>query len=229
MASAVLPKAHSGDCFLVQDDKGSELELFSVYVPTNHVYVGDIFLLGKGDIIKPNLSVREGLGACCAALLALTSFAARQLDVGAQAAALHAEAGIHMYDINIAHSIDKAHGGACRDRGICGHGAPTIAQVTWTAAAVAAIACPASAAHGTIILPASESATLPPEAHCMRTNAALAHGVKYDQHRPKRQRLDTGIMNCITLPSPIKRAFGHKLMCFGQAQVWPSIARSLAY
>lgn len=46
----------------LQDDKGAELELFSVYVPTNHVYVGDIFLLGKADIIKPNLSVREGLG-----------------------------------------------------------------------------------------------------------------------------------------------------------------------
>ena len=33
-----------------------------MYVPTNHVYVGDIFLLGKEDIIRPNLSVREGLG-----------------------------------------------------------------------------------------------------------------------------------------------------------------------
>ena len=38
-----------------------EQKLFSVYVPTNHVYVGDIFLLGSEDIIKPNLSVREGL------------------------------------------------------------------------------------------------------------------------------------------------------------------------
>lgn len=47
-------------CFL-QDEKGDK-ELFSVYVPTNHIYVGDIFLLEKGDIIRPNLSVREGLG-----------------------------------------------------------------------------------------------------------------------------------------------------------------------
>lgn len=38
-----------------------ELELFTVYVPTNHIYVGDIFLLQKQDIIKNNLSVREGL------------------------------------------------------------------------------------------------------------------------------------------------------------------------
>ena len=48
-------------CWL-QHEKG-DTELFSVYVPTNHVYVGDIFLLGKTDIIKTNLSVREGLGA----------------------------------------------------------------------------------------------------------------------------------------------------------------------
>lgn len=47
---------------VAQHDKG-DTELFSVYVPTNHVYVGDIFLLGKADIIKTNLSVREGLGA----------------------------------------------------------------------------------------------------------------------------------------------------------------------
>lgn len=41
-----------------------ELELFSVYVPTNHVYVGDIFLLAAPDIIRHNLSVREGIGGC---------------------------------------------------------------------------------------------------------------------------------------------------------------------
>ena len=39
-----------------------DVQLFSVYVPTNHIYVGDVFLLGKQDIIKVNLSVREGLG-----------------------------------------------------------------------------------------------------------------------------------------------------------------------
>ncbi len=49
------------DCFVSQDEKGDK-ELFSVYVPTNHIYVGDIFLLEKCDIIRPNLSVREGLG-----------------------------------------------------------------------------------------------------------------------------------------------------------------------
>ena len=45
----------------MKDEKGDK-ELFSVYVPTNHIYVGDIFLLEKCDIIRPNLSVREGLG-----------------------------------------------------------------------------------------------------------------------------------------------------------------------
>jgi len=33
-----------------------------VYVPTNHVYVGDIFMLEDKDVIRTNLSVREGLG-----------------------------------------------------------------------------------------------------------------------------------------------------------------------
>ena len=45
----------------LQEENGDK-ELFSVYVPTNHIYVGDIFLLTKEDIIRPNLSVREGLG-----------------------------------------------------------------------------------------------------------------------------------------------------------------------
>jgi uncharacterized membrane protein len=36
-------------------------DLYVVYVPTNHVYVGDIFLLGARDVIRSNLSVREGI------------------------------------------------------------------------------------------------------------------------------------------------------------------------
>uniref|UniRef100_A0A061R4Q7 Integral membrane protein n=1 Tax=Tetraselmis sp. GSL018 TaxID=582737 RepID=A0A061R4Q7_9CHLO len=38
-----------------------DMKLFSVYVPTNHVYVGDVFLLQDSDIIRTNISVREGL------------------------------------------------------------------------------------------------------------------------------------------------------------------------
>mmetsp|Transcript_2634 Transcript_2634/g.5344 ORF Transcript_2634/g.5344 Transcript_2634/m.5344 type:complete len:232 (+) Transcript_2634:1873-2568(+) len=38
-----------------------DVQLYSVYVPTNHVYVGDIFLLEDKDIIRNNLSVREGI------------------------------------------------------------------------------------------------------------------------------------------------------------------------
>ena len=45
----------------LQSEKG-DMSLYSVYVPTNHIYVGDVFLMGEVDIIKPNLSVREGLG-----------------------------------------------------------------------------------------------------------------------------------------------------------------------
>lgn len=45
---------------VLQTDEGEET-LYCCYVPTNHVYIGDIFLLGDADIIRNNLSVREGL------------------------------------------------------------------------------------------------------------------------------------------------------------------------
>jgi hypothetical protein len=46
---------------VLQTDKGDE-ELCSVYVPTNHLYIGDIFLVNSAEIIRPNLSIREGIG-----------------------------------------------------------------------------------------------------------------------------------------------------------------------
>jgi hypothetical protein len=46
---------------LLQTDKGDE-ELCSVYVPTNHLYIGDIFLVNSEEVIRPNLSIREGIG-----------------------------------------------------------------------------------------------------------------------------------------------------------------------
>lgn len=38
-----------------------EEELCCVYVPTNHLYLGDIFLINSKDILRPSLSVREGI------------------------------------------------------------------------------------------------------------------------------------------------------------------------
>ncbi|PKA64729.1 hypothetical protein AXF42_Ash020353 [Apostasia shenzhenica] len=46
-----------------QSDSGEE-ELVCVYVPTNHLYIGDIFMINSRDVIRPNLSVREGIGNC---------------------------------------------------------------------------------------------------------------------------------------------------------------------
>ncbi|XP_020101692.1 protein LIKE COV 2-like isoform X1 [Ananas comosus] len=45
---------------VLQSDKGDE-ELCSVYVPTNHLYIGDIFLVNSEEVIRPNLSIREGI------------------------------------------------------------------------------------------------------------------------------------------------------------------------
>ncbi|QHN88323.1 protein LIKE COV 1-like [Arachis hypogaea] len=38
-----------------------EQELLCVYVPTNHLYLGDILLMNPNDVLRPNLSVREGI------------------------------------------------------------------------------------------------------------------------------------------------------------------------
>lgn len=45
---------------VLQSYSGDE-ELCCVYVPTNHMYIGDIFLIKSKDIIRPTLSVREGI------------------------------------------------------------------------------------------------------------------------------------------------------------------------
>ncbi|KAI4389238.1 hypothetical protein MLD38_001486 [Melastoma candidum] len=45
---------------ILQKDEDDE-ELCSVYVPTNHLYIGDIFLVNSREIIRPNLSIREGI------------------------------------------------------------------------------------------------------------------------------------------------------------------------
>ncbi|KAG8503107.1 hypothetical protein CXB51_000883 [Gossypium anomalum] len=38
-----------------------EDELCCVYVPTNHLYLGDLFLISSKDILRSNLSIREGI------------------------------------------------------------------------------------------------------------------------------------------------------------------------
>lgn len=49
--------------YIAHPQTGSQdLHLNIVYVPTNHVYVGDVFLMEDKEITYTNLSVREGLG-----------------------------------------------------------------------------------------------------------------------------------------------------------------------
>ncbi|KAM2652385.1 hypothetical protein EV2_024148 [Malus domestica] len=45
----IILKSYSGD-----------EELCCVYVPTNHHYIGDVFLVNTKDVIRPNLSIWEG-------------------------------------------------------------------------------------------------------------------------------------------------------------------------
>jgi hypothetical protein len=45
----------------LQSYSGQE-DLYCVYVPTNHLYIGDILMVNSKDVIRPILSVREGIG-----------------------------------------------------------------------------------------------------------------------------------------------------------------------
>lgn len=40
---------------------GEEAHLVAVYVPTNHLYLGETVLLPRGDVIFPDLTVEEGV------------------------------------------------------------------------------------------------------------------------------------------------------------------------
>jgi uncharacterized membrane protein len=47
--------------FKLRRRDGSEHELCTVYVPTNHLYVGDVVVLPRADVIETDLSVEEGV------------------------------------------------------------------------------------------------------------------------------------------------------------------------
>mmetsp|Transcript_39565 Transcript_39565/g.54936 ORF Transcript_39565/g.54936 Transcript_39565/m.54936 type:complete len:274 (-) Transcript_39565:145-966(-) len=49
----------TGECLFQKED--GEVTLYSVFVPTNHIYVGDIFLVGSEDIFRTTMTVREGI------------------------------------------------------------------------------------------------------------------------------------------------------------------------
>lgn len=48
--------------FTLKRKDGSVATLCTVYVPTNHLYVGDVVVLPKEDVIETDLSVEEGVG-----------------------------------------------------------------------------------------------------------------------------------------------------------------------
>lgn len=59
---------------ILHKNTGAE-ELCCVYVPTNHLYLGDIFLVNSKDVMRPNLSVREGIGKSLSSNFLQTNFA----------------------------------------------------------------------------------------------------------------------------------------------------------
>nr|XP_027066638.1 protein LIKE COV 1-like [Coffea arabica] len=63
---------------ILQNYSGEE-ELCCVYVPTNHLYIGDIFLVNSNEVLRPNLSVREGIGKLWS-LLIFEEFARKNIE-----------------------------------------------------------------------------------------------------------------------------------------------------
>jgi uncharacterized membrane protein len=47
--------------FRLRFKDGSEHEVCTVYVPTNHLYVGDVVVLPVDDVIETDLSIEEGI------------------------------------------------------------------------------------------------------------------------------------------------------------------------
>ncbi|KAI3519262.1 hypothetical protein L1887_08290 [Cichorium endivia] len=65
---AIIKHPHDGEyaigfitsSVILRKSTGPE-ELCCVYVPTNHLYLGDMVLVNSNDIMKPDISVREGI------------------------------------------------------------------------------------------------------------------------------------------------------------------------
>jgi len=47
--------------FTLKTKDGSEREVCTVYVPTNHLYVGDVVVVPASDVIETDLSVEDGV------------------------------------------------------------------------------------------------------------------------------------------------------------------------
>lgn len=47
---------------LILHGSSGQEELCCVFVLTNHLYIGDIIFISSKDILRPNVSVREGIG-----------------------------------------------------------------------------------------------------------------------------------------------------------------------
>ena len=48
--------------FKLKQAEGTEQALCTVYVPTNHLYVGDVVVLPASDVLETDLSLEEGIG-----------------------------------------------------------------------------------------------------------------------------------------------------------------------
>ena len=53
--------------FTLTHSDGTQQELCTVYIPTNHLYVGDVVVLAAEDVIETDLSVEDGISVILSA------------------------------------------------------------------------------------------------------------------------------------------------------------------
>jgi uncharacterized membrane protein len=66
--------------FLLETQDGRRTRLMSVYVPTNHLYVGDIVVLPEADVLETTLSVEDGVSMILSAGAAVPAVIAERSD-----------------------------------------------------------------------------------------------------------------------------------------------------
>jgi uncharacterized membrane protein len=67
--------------FTLKRADGSEYSLCTVYVPTNHLYIGDVVVLPVEDVIETNLSLEDGVSLILSAGASVPAFLSERRPV----------------------------------------------------------------------------------------------------------------------------------------------------
>lgn len=66
--------------FVLERQNGTRTKLVTVYIPTNHLYVGDVVVLPECDVIETTVSVEDGVSMILSAGAAVPATIAERID-----------------------------------------------------------------------------------------------------------------------------------------------------